>query len=378
MAEATGAGPEAHLAALAGLPGMGPARLGALLARWSAPEAWHQVRSGSLARHRDVLEGIRGRPAELCRGWQRAARSTDVAALWDAQVAAGVSVTAPGRPGFPGRLDGDPEPPAVLFSRGDLGVLDGPTAAIVGTRRCTRYGHDIARELGRSLAEAGVTVVSGLALGVDAASHEGALGSNGCPPAGVVGTGLDVIYPRRNRSLWERMATSGLLLTEAPLGTPPEAWRFPARNRIIAGLADVVVVVESHAAGGSLYTAEEAVDRGVPVLAVPGPIRSPASAGTNRLLADGALPLCAVDDVIVALGLVGRPPVTGGARALDDPTDPAQRAVLDAAGWEPASLDGLASATGLAFDDLSLAIEALVAAGHLARRGAWLERVSGG
>jgi DNA processing protein len=222
-------------------------------------------------------------------------------------------------------------------------------------------------------------VVSGLALGIDAAAHQGALDGAGTPPVAVVGTGLDVVYPRRNRGLWERVVASGAVYSEAPLGTQAEAWRFPARNRIIAGLADVVVVVESHLRGGSLYTVEEAVTRDRPVLAVPGPIRSPASEGTNRLLADGAMPLCAVDDVFVALGLVTHVRTMSGAgsAAAVEPTDPAQRSVLEAAGWEPVSLDDLAAGTGLGFDDLSLAIERLVAAGHLDRRGAWLERVSG-
>jgi DNA processing protein len=382
MGEPDGGGPQelgvaAYLAALAGLPGMGPARLAALLARWSPPDAWRRVTSGALVRSPDVLAGIRGRPAELCRSWEQAARSTDVAAVWRHHVAAGVSVLAMGEASFPGRLVDDPEPPAVLFQQGDGSAIEGPSVAIVGTRRCTRYGHDVAHELGRTLAAAGVTVVSGLALGIDAAAHQGVIDGGGAPPAAVVGTGLDVVYPRRNRRLWEQVVASGTVITEAPLGTPAEPWRFPARNRIIAGLADVVVVVESHVAGGSLYTVDEAVARDRPVLAVPGPVRSPASEGTNRLLADGAMPLCAPDDVFVALGLVdhGGSMSTTGEVSSASPADPAQRAVLDAAGWEPVSLDHLATVTRLGFAELSLAIERLVASGHLDRRGAWFERV---
>ena len=374
-------GNAAHLAALAGLPGMGPARLSALLVRWPAPEAWSRIRSGALRQHPEVLAGVRGRHEELCRGWAQAARSTDVSAVWRHHRAAGVRVMTTGEASFPGRLVDDPEPPAVLFRQGDRAALEGPTVAVVGTRRCTRYGHDVARELGRTLAAAGVVVISGLALGIDAAAHQGVLDGGGAPPVAVVGTGLDVVYPRRNRGLWQQVADTGAVLSEAPLGTPAEAWRFPARNRIIAGLADVVVVVESHAAGGSLYTVEEAVARDRPVLAVPGPIRSPASEGTNRLLADGAIPLCAIDDVLVALGMVdhsgSQTPSAGlSAAAGRVPADPTQRTVLEAAGWEPVSLDQLATATGLDFDDLSLAIERLVASGDLDRRGAWLQRVS--
>ena len=366
----------AHRAALAGLPKMGPSRLRTLLQHLSAVEVWSRVRSGRLARSGEILAHLRGNTDDLCQKWQSDARSTDVSVVWRRHMAAGIEVTAPGHEAHPARLLDDPEPPAVLFRVGDHAALDGPAVAIVGTRRCTRYGHDVARDLGRDLAAAGITVVSGLASGIDAAAHQGVLDAGGAPPVAVVATGLDVVYPKCNRALWDRVAEAGVVCSEAPLGTAPEAWRFPARNRIIAGLADVVIVVESHAAGGSLYTVEEAMARDLPVMAVPGPIRSPASAGTNRLLADGAVPLCSVDDVFVALGLVGHrdgppPPARGPSIA-----DAAQRAVLEAVGWEPASLDQLALATSLDFGDLSLAIERLVASGHLERQGAWLERVS--
>ncbi|MEL7207605.1 MAG: DNA-processing protein DprA, partial [Actinomycetota bacterium] len=257
-------------------------------------------------------------------------------------------------------------------------ALGGPAVAIVGTRRCTRYGHDVARGLGARLAASGVTVVSGLAAGIDAAAHRGALDAAGAAPAAVVATGLDVVYPSVNRALWADVEEQGVILTEGPLGTAPEAWRFPARNRIIAALADVTVVVESHAAGGSLYTVEEALVRDRPVLAVPGSIRSPASVGTNRLLSDGAEPLCAVEDVFVALGLAGdgAAAVTGtaseGASARD--LDDEQRSVLEAVGWEPTPLDRVLSVTGLTMEAASLAIERLVGDGRLDRRGAWLEQ----
>src|SRR5205823_12975808 len=123
------------------------------------------------------------------------------------------------------------------------------------------------------------------------------------PVVGVVGCGLDVIYPPRHRQLWRQVAERGALLGEAPLGARPEPWRFPARNRILAALADAVVVVESHAAGGSNHTVAAAIDRSVPVLAVPGPVTSPASQGTNRLLAEGCHPATSADDVLVAIGL---------------------------------------------------------------------------
>ena len=177
---------------------------------------------------------------------------------------------------------------------------------IVGTRTCTRYGRDVAYDLGEQLSKAGVAVVSGLATGIDAAAHAGALHGSG-PPIAVVGSGLDVIYPRANRQLWGDIETRGVVLSESPLGTPAHGWRFPARNRIIAALSDVLIVVESHASGGSLITARQQAKRQKPTLVVPGPILSPASKGSNALLRDGCAPLTDFDDVLVALGLSGAP-----------------------------------------------------------------------
>jgi DNA processing protein len=215
-------------------------------------------------------------------------------------------------------------------------------------------------------------VVSGLALGIDAAAHVGAL-RGGAPPIAVVGSGLDVVYPRGNRTLWAQVASAGVMLTEAPLGAAPVAWRFPARNRLIAALADVVVVVESHERGGSLSTVAEAARRDRPVMAVPGPIRSPASAGTNRLLADGCAPVCGLDDVLVALGLsAGR---DRAARERRPEPDADGAVVLDALGWHAASLEQLAMRCGLDVGRLVVALERLRLTGWVDDRGGWFERI---
>src|SRR5690606_4171441 len=156
------------------------------------------------------------------------------------------------------------------------------------------------------------------------------------PPVAVVGSGHDVVYPRRNRDLWTWAADDGLLLSEAPPGCRPSAWRFPARNRLIAGLADLVIVVESHAAGGSMHTVAEAIARGIDVMAVPGSVRLSAAAGSNQLLAEGCPPVRDADDVLVALGLVaGRR--QAGAETRPAP-GPAAAAVLEAFEWEPVTL----------------------------------------
>jgi DNA processing protein len=351
-----GGAPDPYVVALASLD-LGPNRLRRLLDEHEAEGAWRRVLDGRV----EVAADVRRRAAGI-----------DVAALWERHVAGGVGVCRRGGPSYPGVFDDDPEPPAVLFHRGDLDALAGPRVAIVGTRRCTRYGRDIALELGEGLAAAGVSVVSGLALGIDAAAHLGAVGA-GAPPIAVVGSGLDVVYPRANRALWASVATAGVVLSEAALGAPPTAWRFPARNRLIAALADVVVVVESHERGGSLSTVAEAARRDRQVLAVPGSIRSAASAGTNRLLADGCAPALGVDDVLVALGLSpGRRRPATERRVRPDPEGVA---VLDAVGWQPANLEQLALRTGLGIGPLVLALERLRAAGWVEGRDGWFERI---
>lgn len=301
--------PAAFAAALASLPGMSPRRLGALLDRWPDPqEAWAAVCRGHALEALAAGESHEGdaRRALGDRWRWAAAGPCDPAAVWACCRAAGIEAAHRGDPRYPDVLAADPEAPAVLFWKGDPAALAGPRVAIVGTRRCTATGAAVAAELGEGLAAAGVRVVSGLALGIDGAAHEGALRvRGGAPPVGVVGSGLDVPYPRRHRRLWQRVAERGVLLGEAPPGAAPEPWRFPARNRILAALAGVVVVVESHRRGGSTLTVDAAVARDVPVMAVPGSVRSPASAGTNELLAAGAAPARDVDDVLVALSLTG-------------------------------------------------------------------------
>src|SRR5206468_9052462 len=154
-------------------------------------------------------------------------------AMWQPHVRAGVAVLLPGSPGFLPELAADLDPPAVLIARGEVGALDGRWVGIVGTRRASRCGREVAYELGRDLAAEGVRVVSGLALGIDGAAHRCALAAGpGGPPVGVVGSGLDVVYPRSHAALWDDVATHGLLLSEAPLRARPEPWRFPVRNRV--------------------------------------------------------------------------------------------------------------------------------------------------
>ncbi len=368
IAEGAGELPvEAWLVALASLPAVGPARLRALLSEGSPAEVWARL----LGSPPPELLRVAGK-RELYEQWHRTAAGLDVAQLWALHRKHGVGVAALGTPGYPSALSCDIDPPAVVFHTGDPQVVDGPRVAIVGTRRCTRYGSDVAFELGRDLASAGVGVVSGLALGIDAAAHAGVLEAKAARPIAVVGNGLDRVYPERNRALWRAVAEQGVLLGEAPVGAPPERWRFPARNRIIAALADVVVVVESHASGGAMHTVAEAAARDRTVLAVPGPVRSSASGGCLELLADGCAPCRDADDVLLALGLSG-----AETSRLDSRPEPGPigRQVLEALGWQPADAEQIKSRTALPMVQVAGAVEELRAAGWIAVSGRWIERV---
>ena len=358
---------EAWLVALASLSAVGPSRLRDLLSLGSPAAVWADIQGPASP---ELLQ-VAGKQ-ELYEQWRLTAAGLDVAGLWVRHRDHGVGVAALGTPGYPSALSCDLDPPAVVFHKGDPEVVSGPRVAIVGTRRCTRYGSDVAFELGRDLASAGVGVVSGLALGIDAAAHSGVLDARAAPPIAVVGNGLDRVYPERNRALWRAVADRGVLLGEAPLGAPPERWRFPARNRIIAALADLVVVVESHASGGSMHTVAEAAARDTAILAVPGPVRSSASNGCLELLADGCAPCRDADDVLLALGISG-----AESAPLDSRSDPGSigRQVLDALGWQPADAEQIRARTGLNMGEVAGAVEELRLSGWVAVSGRWIERV---
>ncbi len=217
-----------------------------------------------------------------------------------------------------------------------------------------------------------MAVVSGLARGIDAAAHEGARRRGGAAVA-VVGCGPDVPYPRRNAELWEWVPSDGFLLSEYRPGTTPDAWRFPRRNRILAALCEVLIVVESRERGGSLITVREALDRSVEVMAVPGSPRCRAAQGTNQLLVEGAAPLTSVDDVFAMLGLDHR-------RQHVDDVDPRPRpvgdqaTVLEVCGREgPCTLDAIVAESGMSLSDAALAAARLEHGGWLLEAGGWFE-----
>jgi DNA processing protein len=272
------------------------------------------------------------------------------------------------------------DPPAVLFALGRLETLEAlrhePEVAIVGTRNPSPYGREVAYSLGRGLGAAGVPVVSGLALGIDATAHRGCLTGGGVPVA-VLACGPDVVYPRRHRRLHERVQESGLVLSELPPGTQPFRWSFPARNRIMAGLARMTVVVEAADPSGSLITTDFARDLGRSVAAVPGRVTSRVSRGTNGLLRDGAVPITGAEDVLDELFGVGMRPLPPQETASRDPDDPRLARVLEAA-ERMGSVGAIAAATNLDSGETRAALGRLEAEGWLVRRdlGGW-ERTLG-
>lgn len=351
--------------ALAQLPGIGPVRLDQLL---QAGDPVDLV--GALCAGNPPPPGL-GRIDEAG-SWSAILASVDPGALAARLADLEITVTTAGEAAHPDRLAHDIDPSPVLFRRGRPVPTGSPAVAIVGTRRCSAIGREVARELGHGLAAAGVVVVSGLALGVDGAAHAGALAAEGAPPVAFVGGGPDVVYPRRHSELWHRLVAEGTVASEAPPGAAPARWRFPARNRLIAAVADVVVVVESRSAGGSLLTVDEAIRRDRPVMAVPGSIRNPAAAGTNGLLADGCAPVLGVDDVLVALGLTSIVGVGLGGAEVDVPSH--LRAVFDAVDDGPTSVDEVTVRSGRPVLDVVTSLAELVASGHVVDDGVRVRR----
>ncbi len=357
---------EVAAATLASLPDMTHRRLRALVERGGGPV-------GALAGlERGLAAAVlcEGAPAvelparqSLARAWQAAARSDRTARAFVARRHAGLRGRASRVPARRGAARSDPRCcwPRVTCRR--RSTAHGSRSS--GTRAATPNGLDDARELGATLARAGVTVVSGLAIGIDGAVHEGALDAGGAV-IGVVATGLDVVYPRRHRVLFDRVRASGLIMSELPYGAQPRQYAFPVRNRIIAGLAQVTVVVEATLKGGARITAEHAMEYGRTVMAYPGSRRNPASAGTNQLIYDGATVVLDPTDVLVELGFSGAGP------RPDQRTLPLgdQAAVLEACHGEPATLDQLASRARLTPSRVVAAVRAL-------ERDGWMERSRG-
>ncbi len=310
--------------------GIGPARLAALLdacdtveAAWQAPI--QQLQAAGLDR-RTMESFLEARQTlDLAREWERVERAGVQVLTWDDAE-------------YPENLRTIDAPPPVLYVRGRLAPDDVWSVALVGTRRASAYGREVAHQLATELARAGVTVVSGLALGVDTVAHRAALEAGGRTVA-VLGSGLDHIYPPDNRRLAAQMSEHGAVISEYPLGTRPEAGNFPPRNRVISGLSKGVVIVEAGARSGALITARFAAEQGRDVFAVPGSILHPGSAGCNELIQQGAIPLLAVGDVLEHLSFTRLAEQQSVRQSM--PADPLESQLLASLSGEPQHVDDL-------------------------------------
>ncbi len=358
----------AHLISLAQLEEMGPSRMSAILRERTAVDAVELLRSASLPTLSTVFEHCPGVNESLVSKWSGRLQRVDPESVLRAHSEVGVEIADDSELRTIEPWCSDPEPPRLLFRQGAAIDRSRPSVGIVGTRRCTAYGRSVAGRLGADLAEAGVSVVSGVAAGIDGAAQRAAMQAGG-HVVGVVAGGLDRPYPRVNEDLWHRLAATGTLLSEYPLGTDPTRWRFPARNRLIAALSDLVIVVESPEKGGSMYTVEAALERDRPVGTVPGPVTSPTSSGPNRLLVEGAIPIRDVDDVLVVLGH-DRATATRSVAPSSHPGD----WVLEALGWEAATIDELLIRTSASLVELTSALGRLTAEGRVIESGGWYEQ----
>ncbi len=335
---------------LALIEGVGPSRLAMLVARYGTA-------ARALAASERELRLLPGLSAPVA---GRIARAGE--AEWSAARAAmrkldrlGAFALTTDDPLFPAAFRRLPDRPYLLFACGDLGLLLRPAIAIVGTRTPTGYGREVTRDLAGALAARGYCVVSGMARGIDTAAHHAALEADGAT-IGVLGNGIEQIYPPENRDLFTSVRQHGLLLTEFVPGETPRAGNFPRRNRLIVALARAVLVVEMGLKSGAQHTVTYALEQGRDVLAVPGPISSSASDGTNQLIKDGARMVTGVDDVLEELEGVGRSrfaATSSSASTIEaQPALPllsgAESRVFTALGSEPHHVDELCGATGLA------------------------------
>jgi len=268
---------------------------------------------------------------------------------------------------YPRRLLEIAGPPVVLYGKGRRGLLNATSLAVVGSRNATPQGLQNAQAFARDLSQRGWCIVSGLALGIDAAAHEGGLAGSGSTVA-VVGTGLDIVYPARNHALAHRIAAEGLILSEFPLGTPAHARNFPRRNRIISGLSLGVLVVEAALQSGSLITAREAAEQGREVFAIPGSIHSPLAKGCHQLIKQGAKLVETAQDMLEELGSAGpiQLPLTANEAVAEIAVDGPEASLLAALGHDPQDVETLVVRANLTPDRvyamlLTLELEGMVA-----------------
>ncbi|WP_418318365.1 DNA-processing protein DprA [Piscinibacter sakaiensis] len=340
-------------------PGLGRSSLRRLLAAFGSPDAVFDAEPAALRQFIDAAQAAAlAKPPD---GFDALLERTG---RWLASGSAQSprALLSLADPEYPSPLLQTADPPLLLYLQGRADLLATPSLAIVGSRRPTPQGIDNAREIGAELGRHGLTIVSGLALGIDGAAHLGAL-DGGAGSIAVVGTGLDIVYPTRHRALAGRLAVEGLLVSEFPLGTPPLSANFPQRNRIIAGISRGTLVVEAAVRSGSLITARLAAEAGREVFAIPGSIRSPQASGCHALIKQGAKLVESAQDVLDELAFPSPPRAADAAVAEQAPEGP----LIEALGHDPVTLDALLARTGLGIEALSAALLELELAGKVAR-----------
>jgi DNA processing protein len=325
--------------------GVGPVAARALLERFTCPAAIFGASFSALC---DV---VRPDQARALLAAPSDAAQLDATRAWLARP--GNTLLRLTDPAYPPYLKELPDAPLLLYVKGDLSLLARPALAVVGSRNASAQGLQNAARFSRALSEAGITIVSGLALGIDAAAHEGGLAGVGASVA-VIGTGADVVYPRRNHALAHRLADEGCIVSEYALGTPPMAANFPRRNRLISGLARGVLVVEAAAKSGSLITARMAAEQGREVFAIPGSIHAVLAKGCHALIREGAKLVETAEDILEELrwSAAAPAPLAASQGAGDD-------TLLAAMAFEPADIDTLVARTGLSAADVSVRLLAL-------------------
>ncbi|MCC7118854.1 MAG: DNA-protecting protein DprA [Anaerolineales bacterium] len=324
------------------IKGIGAVRLQNLIAHFGDLEtAWNADQSSL------TESGLGAKLAEKIISARQAVDLDQVAAKIEAQ---GIRILTWADEAYPQRLREIDQPPPVLYIRGEYLPDDLFAVAIVGTRKVTAYGRQITEEIAAFLAANGMTVISGLARGVDALAHQTALKAGG-RTIGILGSGVDRIYPPEHRGLAEQMLERGAIISDYAVGTPPDASNFPPRNRIISGLSLAVVVIEAAETSGALITAEFAAEQGREVFAVPGSILAPQSKGTNKLIQNGALPLLTPEDLMQALDLTRIGAQKSARKVL--PADETEAKVLSVLSGEPLHVDDIRHQSGLPIEKIS-------------------------
>lgn len=308
--------------------GIGPVRFKTLVDAFGSPEAAWNASPEAMAQA--------GLSRKIVTAFQRLRKDVSLEQVWERLQSLNVQVLTWDDESYPRNLKEIDQPPPVLYVRGSLTPEDEWAVAIVGTRRVTAYGRQVAEEVAATLARNGVTIISGLARGVDSIAHQAALNAGGRTLA-VLGNGVDLIYPPENRKLTSQITERGALISDYALGTPPDGVNFPPRNRIISGLSLAVIVVEAGQTSGALITAGFAAEQGRDVFAVPGNINAPQSKGANRLIRDGAMPLLNPQDVLEALNLTMV--VEHQAVRVALPTDPVESRLYKLLSHEPKHVD---------------------------------------